>query len=462
MKKFILLIIFTLVSVSIIEHSSSIYAQQPTPTPTATPVAVPITGAWSSDSNCIYNSQTVAQNCYIANPPSLSQFTEDNGLIEAKGFSNVFEYNDALIVLRYRLPVKDLPELNNPGNSPNDWGSTWCDFLENNYGCHIEPASPVFPQQLTNASGITNVGLRVNDYGKPPLILGYCRDISSAYGGPWDNCWDSTINKYSFGKETVYMPRVGYGIVSLYTNSQSSNTILANDQGVSGLNQYRGRVCLYPNKDVWNTVSNTSPSCVDVDWISENNPPVNATDNLVHDEFRSQVLDMMNDLENNVNLGNNKLVTANQKITVLGSTYISQIDRANEVLSPIYEFGANKSITDVHTSSGTLPLQSNIDSDFAATQLKTTFDNVSQYYLGFQGRNTGIWVIVSLLIIIAIGFAYSYVTGVGPGGGRMVLVLALTPVFIFMFVGFPSVAFIVVMVSIFAIFGAYFLFRGVT
>ena len=107
---------------------------------------------------------------------------------------------------------------------------------------------------------------------------------------------------------------------------------------------------------MWNTVSNTSPSCVDVDWISENNPPVNATDNLVHDEFRSQVLDMMNDLENNVNLGNNKLVTANQKITVLGSTYISQIDRANEVLSPIYEFGANKSITDVHTSSGTLPL----------------------------------------------------------------------------------------------------------
>jgi len=107
-------------------------------------------------------------------------------------------------------------------------------------------------------------------------------------------------------------------------------------------------------------------------------------------------------------------------------------------------------------------LQSNIDSDYSATQLKSTFDNVSQYYLGFQGTNTGIWIIVSLLIIICIGFAYTYVAGTGPGGGRMVLVLALTPVFIFMFVGFPSVAFIVVMVSIFAIFGAYFLFRGVT
>ena len=49
MKKFILLLIFTLLGVTNIEHSQSIYAQQPTPTPTATPIAVPITGAWSSD-----------------------------------------------------------------------------------------------------------------------------------------------------------------------------------------------------------------------------------------------------------------------------------------------------------------------------------------------------------------------------------------------------------------------------
>ena len=78
--------------------------------------------------------------------------------------------------------------------------------------------------------------------------------------------------------------------------------------------------------------------------------------------------------------------------------------------------------------------------------------------MGFQGVNTGLWVIVMLVVIVALSFAFTYVQGFGSGGGRMVLVLGTTPLFVFMFAGFPSVAFVFTFIALISVFGAYYIF----
>ena len=171
---------------------------------------------------------------------------------------------------------------------------------------------------------------------------------------------------------------------------------------------------------------------------------------------------MTKELEKDLNFGSNRIVTTNQKVTVLGSTFIAEgIPRANEVLSPIYEIGVSKAITETHTNSSALPLQTNINTDYANSNLKTTFDSIGQFNLGFQGTNTGLMVVVMLLLIISLSFAFTYVRGYGSGGGRMVLVLGTTPLFVFMFAGFPSVAFVFTFIAVLSIFGAYYIFSRV-
>ena len=78
--------------------------------------------------------------------------------------------------------------------------------------------------------------------------------------------------------------------------------------------------------------------------------------------------------------------------------------------------------------------------------------------MGFQGVNTGLWVIVMLVVIVALSFAFTYVQGFGSGGGRMVLVLGTSPLFVFMFAGFPSVAFVFTFIALISVFGAYYIF----
>ena len=416
------------------------------------------TGGWSSDPNCSVDGGVAGVDCYIASPPSLSG-SGIMGMIEANGFENVFTYGDVLVIMRYRLPIKDLPLLNNPANAPVSWGSTYCDFLEDNTNCHIVPPAPTFAQSIAMAGGITTVGARVSDYGKPSIKYGYCRDTRT--GLSWDDCWDTTTSDVLFSfNPSIFLPRVGYGLVSLYAETQNSVSILFGDQtGIGSIITSGGRVCVYPNKDVWASVSSSSGSCQTVNWHSEQNSPSSSSDPLVHDKFREVVLDQVKELENDLNLGNNVITTPNDKITVLGSTYVGEgIPRANEVLSPIYEIGTQKAITEAHITSSALPLQNTIDTNYANTELKTTFDTVSQFYMGFQDSNTGLYVIIMLIFIIAIGFAFGYVKGYGSGGGRMVFVIGTTPLFVFLFVGFPSVGFIFTMVAILSVFGTYFIF----
>jgi len=444
-KRLFYLFIFTFVSLVSISSTNSIYAQQP------------VIGGWSSDPNCSFNGGAIGVNCYIANPPAITG--DVNGILEVKGFENVYTFGDALVVARYRLPMRDLPLLNNPSNTPPSWGSTWCDLLADNTNCHVDPPNPPYIQSISPAIGITNTGARVSDYGLNPLILGYCKDTRTS--GQWNNCWDTTTSLQNFSLQQIYMPRVGYGLVSLYSSSQSSSSIIFGEQTgnfITGLSE-AGRVCLYPNKSIWGSVTSTTASCRVVEWVSEQNPPATNTEPLVHTDFRKTVLDMTKSLESNLNLGTNYIVSANEKVTVLGSTYIAEgIPRANEVLSPIYEIGVTKAITETHSNSSALPLQSNIDTAYANTSLKNSFDNVGQFFMGFQGVNTGLWVIVMLVVIVALSFAFTYVQGFGSGGGRMVLVLGTTPLFVFMFAGFPSVAFVFTFIALISVFGAYYIF----
>ena len=88
------------------------------------------------------------------------------------------------------------------------------------------------------------------------------------------------------------MPRVGYGLVSLYSSSQSSSSIIFGEQTgnfITGLSE-AGRVCLYPNKSIWSSVTSTTASCRVVEWVSEQNPPATNTEPLVHTDFRKTVL----------------------------------------------------------------------------------------------------------------------------------------------------------------------------
>ena len=451
-KRLFYLFIFTFVSLVSISSTNSIYAQQPV-----------VTDGWSSDSNCSVNGGSAGVNCYVANPPSL--LGEGNGIIEANAFENVYEFGDVLVVMRFRLPVKDLPLLNNPNNTPTSWGSTWCDFLADNTNCHISPPTPTYAQTISNATGITITGTRVSDYGKSPLLLGYCKDTRTS--GSWNNCYDSTLTNPldNLNLQDVYLPRVGYGLVSVYSSTQGGGTGInfggQSGNFITGLSE-AGRVCLYPNKNIWNSITSANASCKVVSWVSENNPPLSASDPLVHTKFREKILDMTKDLEKDLNFGSNRIVTTNQKVTVLGSTYIAEgIPRANEVLSPIYEIGVSKAITETHVNSSALPLQTNINTDYANSNLKSTFDSIGQFNLGFQGTNTGLMVVVMLLLIISLSFAFTYVRGYGSGGGRMVLVLGTTPLFVFMFAGFPSVAFVFTFIAVLSIFGAYYIFSRV-
>lgn len=448
-KRLFYLSLFIFLGLASMSNPSSLYAQQPV-----------VTDGWSSDSNCSVNGGNAGVNCYIANPPSLTG--DDNGIIEANAFENVYEYGDVLVVMRFRLSIKDLPLLNNPNNTPTSWGSTWCDFLADNTNCHISPPAPTYAQTISNAAGITTTGSRVNDYGKNPLVLGYCKDTRTS--GSWNNCYDSALTNPldPLKLQEVYVPRVGYGLVSLYSSSQGGGTgIMFGEQAgnfITGLSE-AGRVCLYPNKSVWSSVSSADASCQVVSWVSENNPPLSATDPLVHTKFREKIIDMTKELEKDLDIGTNRIVTTNQKVTVLGSTFIAEgVPRANEVLSPIYEIGVNKAITETHVNSSALPLQTDINTDYANSSLKTSFDSVGQFNLGFQGTNTGLWVIVMLVVLVALSFAFTYVQGMGAGGGRMVLVLGTTPLFVFMFAGFPSVAFVFTFVAVLSIFGAYYIF----
>ena len=101
MKQLFYLSLFLFLGLASMSSMGSLYAQQPV-----------VTDGWSSDSNCSVNGGSAGVNCYIANPPSL--LGDDNGIIEANAFENVYEFGDVLVVMRFRLPVKDLPLLNNP------------------------------------------------------------------------------------------------------------------------------------------------------------------------------------------------------------------------------------------------------------------------------------------------------------------------------------------------------------
>ena len=88
------------------------------------------------------------------------------------------------------------------------------------------------------------------------------------------------------------------------------------------------------------------------------------------DLFGREVVDLnaqqikLKELEKDLDIGTNRIVTTNQKVTVLGSTFIAEgVPRANEVLSPIYEIGVNKAITETHVNSSALPLQTDINTD---------------------------------------------------------------------------------------------------
>tara|TARA_R110002012_G_scaffold317703_1_gene534638 strand:- start:3098 stop:4288 length:1191 start_codon:yes stop_codon:yes gene_type:complete len=326
-------------------------------------------------------------------------------IYDALGYQGIsFKSNDDFLVLvRYELPI---------GESPS---SFWCqsEFLENSSGCEESIPNPDFPFSLRD---------------------GYITAIF------YDNA------------DVLHMvqpkvPRIGNGLLGIYADAPAGTDFGFNSSLMPS------KVCLvlsdsyfipYPNSNNYN--------CVRV--RNENNGTISLANQVSSDSG------ILYDLETEIGLPLNTLVSANGKVTPSGQVYLEEALSGivtvarNAQNETVFQLGVNRPNQTFDPTGYNVPLQASIDAEIENSKISSNLNIISGQYLGFDnGAITGGLIFLILALIIAV------VTMVTTKNGVMALVMFAVTMLPAIFIGGLSVAFLFTFLSIFIVLGSWFWIR---
>ena len=253
---------------------------------------------------------------------------------EAIGFNNIAtsRADDFLVLVRYDLDI---------GTGPDEF---WCksDYLINATGCELDPPNPDYPFSLREG-------------------YVYIEYIDST----------GTIHR-----QNRKIPRIDAGLMGIYAESPASSSF--------GFNQslLPGKVCLRYSSDYFDPSGNGSWNCRQVSNIT------GGTTALANEV--SSDSGILYNLENQIGLPLNTLVSERGMVTPTGQTYLE------EALQGIVEVAVNSDGKTVFQLGSTLtnkgytptgydiPLQDNILATATSSGVTENMNYVSSEYLGFN------------------------------------------------------------------------------
>ena len=326
-------------------------------------------------------------------------------IYDALGYEGLSSSNntDFLVLVRYELPIGEIPD------------TMWCksEFLENSTGCSDSIPNPNFPFSLR----------------------------------------DGYISAIFYDKNDVLhmvqpkVPRIGNGLLGIYADAPASEDFGFNSSLMPA------KVCLvlndsyfdpYPNSNIYN--------CVRV--RNENNGTISLANQVSSDSG------ILYDLETEIGLPLNTLVSANGKVTPSGQVYLEEalsgivtIAR-NAQNETVFQLGMNRPNQTFDPSGYNVPLQASIDNEIESSKISNNLDVVTGQYLGFEnGSITGGLIFIILALIIAV------VTMVTTRSGIMSLLMFAVTMLPSIFIGGLSIAFLFTFLSIFIVIGSWFWIR---
>ena len=311
----------------------------------------------------------------------------------ALGFHSLYQENDAVFIARIEL---------DQDATPNDW----CDALRDTTGCASVPVSPINITSLSPDSS-----------GNIPISLNLEQNIT---GG------------YQIIKQNTNITRIHHSLVAIYIQPNYANSISWGNPNT--------RMCLQPSATIW---AGASANCRFVNWMGS-----------ASSSFQNEVINELKLLNDSLDFSNYYLVTSNNEVSENGYTYIEemipnlsripitcdmfQISRCGNILGV--------SGTPIPTNPQNYAIQQRIDTEYANTGLKTDIDNVALNFIGVSGSM--FWLMIEFLL----GGLASFMIYKRTQNPVMSSVGFVAPFTIGIYTGTPSVATLVVMISVASIF----------
>ena len=322
---------------------------------------------------------------------------------EAIGFNNIAtsRADDFLVLVRYDLDI---------GTGPDEF---WCksDYLINATGCELDPPNPDYPFSLREG-------------------YVYIEYIDST----------GTIHR-----QNRKIPRIDAGLMGIYAESPASSSF--------GFNQslLPGKVCLRYSSDYFDPSGNGSWNCRQVSNIT------GGTTALANEV--SSDSGILYNLENQIGLPLNTLVSERGMVTPTGQTYLE------EALQGIVEVAVNSdgktvfqlgSLTNKgYTPTGyDIPLQDNILATATSSGVTENMNYVSSEYLGFNSPMFfgGLLFIVLSLFVGAIVISTTRNALLSILSASMMMLPGI-------FIGAVSIAFVFTALSVFIVIGSWYWLR---
>ena len=323
---------------------------------------------------------------------------------EAIGFNNIAtsSSDDFLVLIRFDLDI---------GTGPNEF---WCksDYLINATGCELDPPNPDYPFSLREG-------------------YVYIEYLDSA----------GTIHR-----QNRKIPRIDAGLMGIYAEAPASSSF--------GFNQslLPGKVCLRYSADYFDTSGNGSWNCRQVSNIS------GGTTALANEI--SSDSGILYNLENQIGLPLNTLVSERGMVTPTGQTYLEEALQGivsvavNSNGNTVFQLGATLTNKDYAPTGYDIPLQDNILATATASGVTENMNYVSSEYLGFSSPMFfgGFIFILLALFVGAIVVATTKNALLSVLSASMMMLPGI-------FIGAVSIAFLFTILSVFIVFGSWYWLR---
>lgn len=265
-----------------------------------------------------------------------------NGATAFRNLGTSDNGGDLFVLVRGELPLET-----------DAGGAAWCAQLTDTTGCELDPPTPAAPESLEYGMAFVRLytGSAISDEERPP--------------------------------------RVGHFLAGLY---------LGSGHGITW-GDATAEVCLEADNPPFNPPAST---CFAVLWNSA------ASDQSSQRAELGEVLRTeLRNLENALALQVNTLVSNRSLITTEGQVYTRELPLAVErILPAIFTTGSTKLLPDdVTPAAGDPPLQTELDGDVEATQVREDLVAIGREYLGTRGY----W--YATFAVLGIGFAAAAIMG---------------------------------------------------
>ena len=323
---------------------------------------------------------------------------------EAIGFNNIAtsRADDFLVLVRYDLDI---------GTGPDEF---WCkaEFLINDTGCDLNPPNPDYPFSLREGY----------------LYIEYL---------------DSTGTIH---RQNRKIPRIDAGLMGIYAEAPASSSF--------GFNQslLPGKVCLRYSSDYFDPNGNGSWNCRQVSNIT------GGTTALANEI--SSDSGILYNLENQIGLPLNTLVSERGMVTPTGQTYLEEALQGivevavNSDGKTVFQLGSTQTNKGYTPTGYNIPLQDNILATATASGVTDNMRYVSSEYLGFDSSMFFGGLIFILLSLFVGGIVISTTNN------ALLSILSASMMMLpGIFIGAVSIGFIFTALSVFIVLGSWYWLR---